>query len=36
MKRHNFEFEKLIISKTIGLAFHRFDFMAPRCFVWAG
>ena len=25
MKRHNFEFKKLIISKAVGLAFHRFD-----------
>jgi hypothetical protein len=35
MKRHNFEFEKLIISKTIGLAFHRFDFIIGTL-QWAG
>jgi hypothetical protein len=27
MKRHNLEFEKLIISKAVGLAFHRFNFV---------
>lgn len=27
MKRHDFEFEKLIIPEAVSLAFHRFDFV---------